>query len=161
MAEAPDDARWSWVTRYGTVTNGAKGELMLALRSEKLLPSTWVWRPTWAEWLPASRVSELRGVLPANLAEPAQAPRRSATQLTPPPIPEPGALPPERPAAPVTHSQPPPAPVRGGTSRPPPAPARSQDLQRPNLTSPRVPTAAGPVVTTGGAEGRPRGVSIL
>ena len=173
MAEAPDDARWSWVTRYGTVANGAKGELMLALRSEKLLPSTWVWRPTWAEWLPASRISELRGVLPAHLAEPPQAPRRSATQLTPPPIPEPGALPPERPAAPVAHSQPPPAPVRGagGTSRPPAAPVRSQppaapargpqDLSRPNLNSPRVPSAAGPVATTGGTEARPRGVSIL
>jgi len=173
MAEAPDDAsRWSWVTRYGTVASGAKGELMLALRSEKIPPSTWVWRPTWAEWLPASRVTELRGVLPAELGEAPQAPRRSATQLAPPPIPEPGAPPPARPPAAAGHSHPPPAPVRGasGTSRPPtaarsqppPAPARHpQELARPNLTSPRVPSAAGPVATTAGVEAPPRGVSIL
>ncbi|HEX5099330.1 MAG TPA: GYF domain-containing protein, partial [Polyangiaceae bacterium] len=92
MSDSPDDAsRWSWVTRDGNVTSGAKGELMLALRSEQVLPTTLVWRPTWAEWLPATRITELRGVLPADLAQPAQAPRRSATQLTPPPLPAPGA----------------------------------------------------------------------
>lgn len=174
MAEASDDAsRWSWITRDGNVASGAKGELMLALRSERLLPSTWVWRPTWAEWLPASRIAELKGVLPADKTEPAQAPRRAAAQLTPPPIPAPGALPPPPEVPAAAHSQPPPAPVRGAvaTSRPPPAPLRSaqqpggargaHELQRPVLASPRVPTAAGPVATTGNPEGPPRGASIL
>jgi len=174
MSASPDDAsRWSWVTRDGNVTSGAKGELMLALRSEKVLPTTLVWRPTWAEWLPATRVTELRGLFPADLAQPAQVPRRSATQLTPPPLPAPGApWPAPAPAAPP--SAPPPAPVRGAgaVSKPPPAPVRAKggsqppagaarELQRPNL-APRIPTAAGPVpVITNAAEGRPRGASIL
>lgn len=177
MSDSPDDAsRWSWVTRDGKITSGAKGELMLALRSEKVLPSTLVWRPTWAEWLPATRVTELRGVLPADLAQPAQAPRRSATQLTPPALPAPGA-PLPAPALPAP-SAPPPPPVRGAgaVSKPPPAPVRAKgqlsqppagaarsprELQRPNL-APRIPTAAGPVpVLTTAAEARPRGASIL
>jgi hypothetical protein len=80
MVDAPDDAsRWSWINPDGKTITGAKGELMLALRSERLPASTLVWRAGWAEWLAASRVTELKSVLPPGKAEPAQAPK-----LTPP-----------------------------------------------------------------------------
>jgi hypothetical protein len=176
MSDAPDDAsRWSWATPDGKTVTGAKGELMLALRSERLPAGTLVWRPGWAEWIPASRVTELKTVLPPGKAEQAQAPKlppptatsKSPATATPQPA---GAVP--------LNSQPPPAPVRGhsgrspappapvraktGLTQPPPAPVRGHhELPRPKLSSPRVPTAAGPVPTAPGAAVRPRGESIL
>ncbi|HEV8548124.1 MAG TPA: GYF domain-containing protein [Polyangiaceae bacterium] len=185
MSDATDDAsRWSWVTPDGKLQSGAKGELMLALRSEKVPPRTLVWRPTWAEWLPASRVAELAGVLPPSKVEGTQVPRRVAAQLSPPPLPQPGAAQPAPargvpvappgapgsslpPPAPVRNvgavSRPPPAPVRGKNSQPPGAAARGQaELPRPHIVGARVPTAAGPVpVLAGAPQARPRGASIL
>ena len=80
MSDPSDDAnRWSWVTPDGKTVTGAKGELMLALRGEKLPASTLVCRGGWAEWLPAARVAELRNVLPPGKAEPAQAPKLTET----------------------------------------------------------------------------------
>jgi hypothetical protein len=188
MVDAPDDAsRWSWINPDGKTITGAKGELMLALRSERLPASTLVWRAGWAEWLAASRVTELKSVLPPGKAEPAQAPK-----LTPPVTPVAASRAPlagtpapkatvtsQPPPAPVRSaggkSQPPPAPVRsaGGKSLPPPAPVRAHvtqpqpaptrghDLPRPHLASPRIPTAAGPVQAASGGVLRPRGQSIL
>ncbi len=181
MSDAQDDAsRWSWVTPDGKTITGAKGELMLALRSERVPAETLVWRPGWAEWLPASRVTEFKTVLPPGKAEPAQAPKLTAPATSKTPAARPvQAAPAHSPVAPARSvggtSQPPPAPVRG-KSRPPPAPVRAKtgltqpppapvrphnELPRPNLASPRVPTAAGPVATAAGAGVRPRGESIL
>jgi hypothetical protein len=176
MSDAPDDAsRWSWATPDGKTVTGAKGELMLALRSERLPAGTLVWRPGWAEWIPASRVTELKSALPPGKAEPAQAqklPPPAATSKAPA-----TATPQPARAAPV-NSQPPPAPVRGhggrspappapvhaktGLTQPPPAPVRGHhELPRPSLSNVRVPSAAGPVPAAPGAGVRPRGESIL
>jgi hypothetical protein len=179
MSDASDDAnRWTWVTPDGKTVSGAKGELMLALRGERLPVTTLIWRPGWAEWLPASRVTELRSVLPRGAAEPAQAPKLAGA---------PAAGTPTAPVAQQKHpaesppqaSQPPPAPVRGasGTSRPPPAPVRNKGpatsqpppapvrakVERRPLEIPglRAPTAAGPIPAAHGLPTRPRGVSIL
>ncbi|HTQ07250.1 MAG TPA: GYF domain-containing protein, partial [Polyangiaceae bacterium] len=156
MSDPSDDAnRWSWVTPDGKTVTGAKGELMLALRGGRLPPTTLVWRTGWAEWLPASRVTELKSVLPPGAAEPAQAPKLSASQPPPAPVRN-------KPGGP---SQPPPAPMRNkgpATSRPPPAPVRAKPERQPlEIPGPRVPTAAGPVTAASGAVTRPRGVSIL
>lgn len=154
MSEPSDDAnRWSWVTPDGKTVTGAKGELMLALRGERLPASTLVWRNGWGEWLPASRVTELKSVLPPGAAEPAQAPKLSGAQSPPAAV-----------RAAPGPSRPPPAPVRNrpATSRPPPAPVRSKPERQPlEIPGPRVPTAAGPVAAAPGAVTRPRGVSIL
>src|SRR5687767_6056144 len=121
MSDALDDAsRWSWATPDGKTVTGAKGELMLALRSERLPAGTLVWRPGWAEWIPASRVTELKAALPPGKAEQAQAPK------LPPPagtskLPATATPQPAR-AAPV-NSQPPPAPVRAHSGRSPAPPA--------------------------------------
>ena len=182
MSDASDDAnRWSWVTPDGKTITGAKGELMLALRGEKLPAGTLVWRSGWAEWLPAARVTELKSVLPPGRAEPAQAPKLSAAQGQPTAAaPQTASRPPpapvrhgatgqsQPPPAPVRHgatgqSQPPPAPVRGATSRPPPAPVRHRE--QPAGAQPAIPVL--PAMTgvamaaTGAAQARPRGVSIL
>lgn len=155
MSEPSDDAnRWSWVTPDGKTVSGAKGELMLALRGERLPPGTLVWRSGWGEWLPASRVTELKSVLPPGAAEPAQAPKLTGTQTAPAPA---------RPAA--GPSRPPPAPVRNkapATSRPPPAPVRAKPERRLlEIPGARVPTAGGPVAATSPGGARPRGASIL
>jgi Meckel syndrome type 1 protein len=128
MSDTSDDAnRWSWVTPDGKTVTGAKGELMLALRGEKLPASTLVSRPGWAEWLPASRVAELRNVLPPGKAEPAQAPKLAAANAK-------TILPtlrgqPSPAVAASASSRPPPPPVRAKTSRPPPAPVRQPKPQ--------------------------------
>ena len=169
MSDATDDAsRWSWVTPDGKVLAGAKGELMLALRSGKLPAPTLVWRPTWAEWLKASQIAELAGVLPFDQVEAPRVARRVATQVSPPPLPAPGS------------SQPPPAPMRGaakqslpppppqrGKSQPPAGGARGQaELPRPNVFGSRTPTAAGlganaAAAAAAVAQARPRGASLL
>jgi hypothetical protein len=127
MSDASDEAnRWSWMTPDGRTVTGAKGELMLALRGERLPASTLVSRPGWAEWLPASRVAELRNVLPPGKAEAAQAPKLAAgNNLALPTLRgHPGPANAVQAHAVQTASKPPPPPVRGGTSRPPPPPVR-------------------------------------
>ncbi len=157
MSEPSDDAnRWSWVTPDGKTVTGAKGELMLALRGERLPPTTLVWRSGWGEWLPASRVTELKGVLPPGAAEPARAPKLTGSLAAPAPAPARGAAGPSRP---------PPAPVRNkgpATSRPPPAPVRAKpERQLLEIPGARVPTASGAVAATSPGATRPRGASIL
>jgi len=169
MSETTDEAsRWSWVTADGKVMTGAKGELMLALRSGKLGPPTLVWRPTWGEWLKASQIAELAGVLPFDQVEPARVARRIAAQVSPPALPVPGSSqPPPAPMRGVPKpSVPPPPPVRG-KSQPPPGGAHGQAARpRASVAGARVPTVAGigpsaAAAAAAAAQARPRGASLL
>src|SRR5262245_26787488 len=88
MTDATDDAsRWLWIAPDGKVGTGREQDLASALRAGELPASTWVWRKTWREWSPASRVAELAKALPEGQAEPAQAPRRAPGAVNPPPRP--------------------------------------------------------------------------
>src|SRR6187402_2535084 len=85
MTVATDDAsRWSWIAPDGKVGTGSGRELGNALAGGRLPASTFVWKKTWLEWLPASQVADLAALLPPGKAEPARVPRRAATALTPP-----------------------------------------------------------------------------
>lgn len=94
MTLATDDARkWAWIAPDGADGSGPGSELVAALKSGALPPTTLVWCATWLEWLPASRVGFLAAALPQGKAEAPQEPKRAPTALTPPPRP-PGAPPP-------------------------------------------------------------------
>jgi hypothetical protein len=154
MSDASDDNRWSWVTPDGKTITGAKGELMLALRGEKLPAATLVWRSGWGEWLPASRVAELRNVLPPGKAEPLQAPK-IAERAVGRGQPAPGtARAPSPQPIPTLQGVGPAAPVRPETSRPPPAPIRQPKLQAAIGPAPAV-ASQPPPAPVRGATSRP------
>jgi hypothetical protein len=99
MTQATDDARkWAWILPDGTDGSGAGNELVAALKSGALPPTTLVWCATWLEWLPANRVGFLANALPRGKAELPQEPKRAPTALTPPP--RPPSAPPQAPARP-------------------------------------------------------------
>jgi hypothetical protein len=88
MTQATDDARkWAWILPDGTDGSGPGNELVAALKSGALPPTTLVWCATWLEWLPANRVGFLANALPGGKAEPPAEPKRAPTALTPPPRP--------------------------------------------------------------------------
>jgi hypothetical protein len=96
MTQATDDARkWAWILPDGTDGSGPGNELVAALKSGALPPTTLVWCATWLEWLPANRVGFLANALPSGKAEPPAEPKRAPTALTPPP--RPAAAPPPAP----------------------------------------------------------------
>jgi hypothetical protein len=100
MTQATDDARkWAWIAPDGTDGSGPGTELVAALKSGALPPTTLVWCATWLEWLPANRVGFLASALPQGKAEPPREPKRAPTAVTPParpsdaPPPAPARLP--------------------------------------------------------------------
>jgi hypothetical protein len=103
MTQATDDARkWAWILPDGTDRSGPGSELVAALKSGALPPTTLVWCATWLEWLPANRVGFLASALPRGKAEPPEEPKRASTALSPPPRPAgaPRAAPAELPRPP-------------------------------------------------------------
>jgi len=133
MTDATDDARkWAWIAPDGTDGSGPGSELLQALGSGALPPTTLVWCVTWLEWLPANSVGYLSKALPKGAVQKAREPKRAATALAPPP----------RPAGTGTVVLP----------RPP-------DLVRPPLPAPGAAKAENP--SSFGTIGRPRGASVL
>src|SRR5690606_7272547 len=59
LSDESEDVSWQWLGPDGSPTRGTLAELRERLASRTLSTSTRVWRPTWLEWIPASRVAEL------------------------------------------------------------------------------------------------------
>ncbi|HMR78395.1 MAG TPA: DUF4339 domain-containing protein [Polyangiaceae bacterium] len=75
---------WRWVDLDGTEQGIALGELAQRVSDEQLPPFVLVWRPGFAEWLPAYLVPELAETLGVDAPD---APYEDDTQTQPPPAP--------------------------------------------------------------------------
>lgn len=161
MSDRSDDVAWHWLAPDGKPAQGSETELREKLAKRGLPPSTRVWRPGWAEWLPANRVKELTSSLPPGTKLTAREPRLDPQQTTPP---DPKHTDPLRAAA----SPPRVAPVALRPSKPPLPSGLGQAAARTPATAPtvpRVPSAAGssqrtpappkPVATRSTAPGMP------
>jgi hypothetical protein len=85
MTDKDDTSRWSWMDASGVEISGDEWDLLAALKSGEITPETLVWRRTWLDWLPASRVAELSHLLPPGAALAPMSPRRSENAERPPP----------------------------------------------------------------------------
>lgn len=59
--------QWHWATDLVGLQQGSTDDLLIKLASGELPPFVLVWRPGWANWLPAMQVAELSYVLPVGV----------------------------------------------------------------------------------------------
>ncbi len=83
---AGESEEWRWVDPRGVQSTADKWELVTLLSTGEIPYYTLVWRPGWAEWLPACRVDELEQAV-GEAAEPAVQARSDPTAKLPPPPP--------------------------------------------------------------------------
>jgi hypothetical protein len=133
LAESADD-RVHWLASDGKRVSGSERDLRALLSGGSVSAKTLVWRPGWAEWLPANRVAELADAVPEASRESALKPRRDPNMHNAPtapgertpvkaqaaPLPPKASVPAARSSLPVQRSQPPPPPIRAKPSAPPP-----------------------------------------
>ncbi|MFZ5891731.1 MAG: hypothetical protein ACOY0T_11810 [Myxococcota bacterium] len=87
MAERGTETVWHWLSPDGKEAQGSQADLAARLSSQTLPASTLVWKKTWADWMPANRVTVLASALPASARLPAREPLRDLSANEPPPPP--------------------------------------------------------------------------
>ncbi|HEX3776266.1 MAG TPA: GYF domain-containing protein [Polyangiaceae bacterium] len=113
--------------------SGSERDLRAALSGGSVPANALVWRPGWAEWLPANRVAELNDAIPEASRESTLKPRRDPNMHNPPtapgertpvsaataPLAPKTSAPVPRVSPPAQRTQPPPPPIRAKASAPP------------------------------------------
>jgi hypothetical protein len=102
---------WRWIDQRGTVNAVNEAELKELLSSGAASPQALVWRPGWAEWLPARRIPQFAAalgphagppqlpVIDARIQEPPSPPKRGARRSIRPSTSQPVSWPRMRPKA--------------------------------------------------------------
>ncbi len=83
VTEQSNETPWYWLRPDREQVRGSLGELRALLASRALPRSTLVWMDPWAEWLPATRVPELVGVLPPSARRPKESRGSGTAQASP------------------------------------------------------------------------------